>query len=74
MSDSAPFDFDLDCWACHYGTPVPMSDARPLNLIQRFRILPRNHARPRPRPCRCELMPHAFCYVVTCRCDHGIGA
>lgn len=47
-------------------------DARSLKLIPPFHVTLRNQARLKPGPCLCELVPHPFCRVVTCRCDHGI--
>jgi hypothetical protein len=51
-----------------------VTDARPLRLIRRFRIPSRDHARAKPTPCACPDDPHAFCWYVSCRCDHGFGA
>jgi hypothetical protein len=56
-------------------TSPTLADARSLRLIRRFPIPSRNHARPKPKPCICPgPYAHAFCWVVTCKCDHGIGA
>ncbi|SCF41822.1 hypothetical protein GA0070563_1123 [Micromonospora carbonacea] len=53
-----------------------MIDARHLKLINRRWVIPqRLRAHRKPEPCTCPgPYAHAFCYVVTCRCDHGIGA
>lgn len=53
---------------------MTLIDARPLRLIGRYRIRIGDHARRKSEPCRCDLAPHPFCWSVTCRCDHGIGA
>ena len=53
-----------------------MIDARHLKLIHRRWVIPqRLRARRKPQPCVCPgPYAHPFCWVVTCKCFHGIGA
>lgn len=55
---------ELDDWA------IP--DARPLYLIDQFRTLPRDHARPLPIPCSCRAV-HGHCWRIDCRCPRHRG-
>lgn len=56
-----------------------IADARHLRpvlaygVLSRYPVRSRDRARTKPTPCVCP-GPHAFCWIVTCRCDHGIGA
>lgn len=55
-------------------------DARPARpvlaygFLRRYPVPSSDHARAKPTPCVCPDLPHPMCWVVTCRCDHGIGA